>query len=392
MKSPDEIREAVDNIPPMEEPPPWEASASPDDVAVASAEDHRRERLKPILMADLKNFPQREPLIKGFLGKGEFSVFFGPPGSGKSFLIKSTALSIARGVDWYGRKVCQGMVVYIATEGSGSICKRTTAYCQHHGVEPEDIPFAVIPTTVDLCTNGADTEAIISEIKVLEKSRDLSCVMIVVDTLARALAGGDENSSKDMGTFIKNVDRLREKTNAHVAVVHHTPKNEKSTPRGHSSLLGAVDVAIKVEKHQNGNSATIEKNKDDEGDWSVGFELEQVVVGQDDDGDNITSCVVIETDVPPKARNRLTGDKATVMEALHDVLCRNDAVVITSYHGIPDNTKCASFEAWRKEFYARASDKPSQEAKRQAFSRNSKALRDASFCAFRDDLVWIVKP
>ena len=105
----------------------------------------------------------------------------------------------------------------------------------------------------------------------------------------------------------------------------------------------------------------------------------------------MTSCVVIETDAPPISKKRLTGDKATAMAALHDILCRGNIEVINSHHGIPDNTSCANVKAWRREFYSRASDKPSQEAKRQAFSRASKALRDDGFLAFRDDYVWLVK-
>ncbi len=253
--------------------PGWDDAPSLKPKMADMSEDARRDRLKPILIFDLEELPPRRHLIKGLLGMGEMSVWFGEPGCAKSFLVMTTGLCIARGVDWFGRKVKEGLVVYIAAEGGGGIRKRLEAFCQHHGIEPEGVPFAVIPTSVNLLNENADTTGIIDGVKALEKELGIPCGMIVVDTLSRSLAGGDENSSGDMGKFIMNCDRIRKETGAHVAIVHHTPKAERTTPRGHSSLLGATDVAVKVEKHQGGNTATVEKNKDDEGGWRIGFRL-----------------------------------------------------------------------------------------------------------------------
>jgi RecA-family ATPase len=45
----------------------------------------------------------------------------------------------------------------------------------------------------------------------------------VIDTLARSMAGGDENAAKGVGEFIAAIDRLR---GDHAAlVVHHTGKD-----------------------------------------------------------------------------------------------------------------------------------------------------------------------
>jgi hypothetical protein len=149
-----------------------------------------------------------------------------------------------------------------------------------------------------------------------------------------------------------------------------------------------VDVAIKVENHQSGNMATVEKNKDDEDGWGIGFNLKQITVGTDEDGDDITSCVVVESDGPPsRSQKRLTGHKLRAMDALHDVLI--DGKPIHNHHGIPDNTVCAEMDAWRKEFYARTEG--TQEAKQKAFKRAVSDLQDLGLVGFRDGLVWAVK-
>ena len=50
--------------------------------------------------------------------------------------------------------------------------------------------------------------------------------LIVVDTLARSMGAGDENTAKDIAMFIRNCDLLRQSTGAHVMLIHHTGKDE----------------------------------------------------------------------------------------------------------------------------------------------------------------------
>jgi RecA-family ATPase len=78
--------------------------------------------------------------------------------------------------------------------------------------------------------------------------------LIVVDTLNRAMIGGNENAPEDMGTFIRNVTGIRAYTHAHIAIIHHeTKSSDGKNPRGHSSLEGVDDALINVEKRQDGS-------------------------------------------------------------------------------------------------------------------------------------------
>src|ERR1019366_7892022 len=58
-----------------------------------------------------------EWLVDDMLTRGDMSMLYGPSLSGKSFLATDIALSIARGVDFFDRKVIKGAVVYFAAEG-----------------------------------------------------------------------------------------------------------------------------------------------------------------------------------------------------------------------------------------------------------------------------------
>ena len=66
--------------------------------------------------------------------------------------------------------------------------------------------------------------------------------VLVVDSLARALGGADENSSGTMSGAVAGLEHLRRAFSARLlVVVHHVPKGQ-SSPRGHSALLAGVDA------------------------------------------------------------------------------------------------------------------------------------------------------
>jgi uncharacterized protein YjhX (UPF0386 family) len=69
-------------------------------------------------------------------------------------------------------------------------------------------------------------------------------VLVILDTLARCMVGGDENSAEDMGLFIHSCDLMRAATGAAVLLVHHTGKS--GGYRGSSVLYGSCDSWIDV--------------------------------------------------------------------------------------------------------------------------------------------------
>ena len=69
---------------------------------------------------------------------------------------------------------------------------------------------------------------------------------VIIDTLAKATSGMDENSAKDMGRIIDQTRRIQEETGATVILVHHTGHSDTNRERGSSSLAGAVDSSILV--------------------------------------------------------------------------------------------------------------------------------------------------
>lgn len=227
------------------------------------------------------------PLIKGLLDRGTLSVLYGLPGRGKSFLAMALEYHISTGKLLAGQKVHKGAAIYVAAEGGEGVFARLAALQKHYG-DLDTAAMHVLPRALDLLHGPADTTALITETKRLEDKHGEKVEMITLDTVARVMAGGDENSGQDMGAFIKNLDRIRAETGAHVMCIHHAGKNASAGARGHSSLLGAVDTEIEI----GDGTITITKQRDMDKKLSLRFTLKSVPIGVDLDGDEVVSCVV----------------------------------------------------------------------------------------------------
>jgi hypothetical protein len=189
---------------------------------------------------DLANLPEPTWLVRDILPAESFAVLYGVSGCGKSFLSLDMALCIAAGVPWQGRTVRQGAVAYLAGEGVRGLNKRIRAWLVEHpdaDVKQVRRNFHVIPQAVQLLRDG-HANALFNT---LEEIKDLR--LVVVDTWARSLVGGDENSAKDSGIAVDVLDRIKVRLGATTLVIHHTGK-DGTAERGSGSLRGAADAML----------------------------------------------------------------------------------------------------------------------------------------------------
>lgn len=224
----------------------------------------------------------RISLIQDTIDPGAMSIMFGESNTGKTFVAMDMAFHIAAGLPWNGKRTQQGNVLYIAAEGGRGAKNRLLALKKQHG--PTDFPLYLMPCSVDLLRKDADTKPLIELIKAL----GIPFSFIVVDTLSRALAGGNENSSDDMGALVQNLDKIREFTNAHIMVIHHSGKDTAKGARGHSLLRAATDTEIEIADNQ----LKITKQRDMEMQQPTDFTLTTHELGHNNEGDVITSCTV----------------------------------------------------------------------------------------------------
>lgn len=242
--------------------------------------------------------------VKGVLPKATLAVVYGASGSGKSFAVLDMAFAIARGEPWRNNRTRQGRVAYIAAEGADGFRKRLAAYGQHHEVDLQGVPLMVMGTAPNLL-EAKDSAAVAAAVKAAGGAD-----IIIVDTFAQVTPGANENASEDVGKALAHAKRIAEATGAMVLLVHHAGKDAARGARGWSGLRAAADAEIEVVRTDNGSRyMRLSKSKDGEDGQEWGFELLQVTLGMDEDGDAITSCVVREAEVnKAKGIDRKLGD------------------------------------------------------------------------------------
>jgi hypothetical protein len=290
---------------------------------------------------------------------------FGPPGGGKTFEALHRWLCVATGTPCNGRRTTQGLVLYCCGEGHSGISRRARAWMLHHDMTPEDLTlFHVSRGTVGLDGKGVD--AIIVEARSLEELYGTKVIGVVVDTVARHLHG-DENNTRDMNEFIGALDKLRDAFPGSVAEGIHHCGHAGGRGRGSSALKGAVDFEFEVDA----GVITCHKMKDAEKPDQQEFKLISVDVGEDDEGEAITSCIV-------EYGERSTLHKQSGMTAQERLAVRCLLELSAKQMQVDADGRFGSFTGdWRDEFYkAKRQDDP--EAKsgtlRQTFLRTSKSL------------------
>ncbi len=358
-----------------------------------------RGHLQLVWWDDIDTLRPRVYLVKGWLDKGCFSCVYGPSNSGKTFFVVDMALHVAMGWVWRGQRVNQGAVVYIAPDGGYGLRERLQALKTHYGLDGKDVPFALLPHPVDLGHEDTHAKEIARLIKHAGEDPYLEISLIIVDTVSRALHGGDDNSPRDMGAFVANCDLIRQETGAHILGIHHTGKDESRGMRGSTVLLGAVDTSIEV-KHEQGTDirvTLIAKQRDHAPAPPVAFTLEQVDLGPDEDGDPVTSCVVKPSDKMPrgiKSGKRLAKDQKLALDCLHEVLSEHGRAHPGNTH-VPTSVRYVDIKLWRERFYASknpnsGTKEQEKDAKKTAFKRAFKVLLAAEKIGEFEGQVWAV--
>lgn len=238
------------------------ASAWPAQGATGRVADRPPRKYQLLSVEDLEQIEPLEWLIDGILPAHGFAGLYGPSGGLKSFVAIDIALHIATGREWQGRAVRAGPVVYVAGEGKRGLGKRVLGWrsAKADACRPD---FHLLPSAVQISITDdlAELIATLSDLPVKP-------ALVVLDTLARNFGPGDENSQRDMGAFVRGIDRLIDATGAAVIVVHHTGKDDAKGERGSSALRGALDTSILVRRKPGGrrvelvNRAPFGKQKD----------------------------------------------------------------------------------------------------------------------------------
>lgn len=355
--------------------------------------------------------PEHEWLIKGLLTRGERSMVAGESQAGKSFFALDLALSIARGVPFFGLRSLHGGVVYQAGEGGRGIKKRLRAYRQFHGITAGvDLPFVLLPAPLDLYANDDHTDLLIAEIEHWRATFTVPLELVVIDTLSAATPGANENASEDMSQVLTRCARIAEKTGAHVMLVHHMNASG-AKPRGHTSIFANLENVITIKKVEGLSDidqrpireATVTKQKDGEDGKAIRFVLRREVIGTDAEGDEVSSCVAvppnkgrlegIDTTVDPSIK--LTPQAESLLRSIYKAIDEHGEVPPATLE-LPSSLRVVKWEHVRKVFEAMTFEGEGEEdaerkaAKiRQALKRHGEYLMSRQIIGRANPYVWL---
>jgi hypothetical protein len=323
------------------------------------------------------------PLIEDLLDEGALSVFYGESNAGKSFVCLDMSYAVSTGGDWNGKRARRGLTIYIAAEGGRRFARRIAALKECRGNVAEPPLFALVNYPIDLRSSDADAKELLSLIRATEQQCGERCAWVIVDTLSRALAGGDENSSVDMGRIVTAADHIRAETGAHFTYVHHCGKDSARGARGHSLLRAATDTEVEIAA----GSIRVTKQRDMETGAEFGFALIDVILGEDSAGRVIKSAVVewreaVAATAKPAAKS-VPASHRLFMETVGQAI----AEVGEGFQSFQDgpSVNVISEEIVRERYYSRIAEIPKDgdtpemlaERQRKAFNRAIKANLDA---------------
>jgi hypothetical protein len=344
---------------------------------------------------DIKINLEDKTLIKDVIGQQELSVIYGESNCGKTFFMTDLSMHIARGINWRDKRVSPGGVMYAALEGARGMSGRFVAYCTKHNIENPNFPFAIMPCGLDFYSEKSNINEFIDMIK---RSQDDigDPKLIVIDTLARAMAGGDENSGQDMGKLVYYSDIIRAETKAHLSFIHHSGKNKALGARGHSSLRAAVDTEIEISRDDDDDYSSIRfvKQREMEIIEPMYFSLEKVAIGQNGFMEEITSCVVnpYEKEEGGAKKAHLTAEESFVLEAITNAINKH-GFMKQPYKDGPQ-LKCVTFvilaDVLEEMGYGKMFNKDGEQTALQKTKGLRVKLRDKNLIGFNAGFVWLL--
>lgn len=343
-----------------------------------------------------------EWLVKQFLPAQGVGILAGPSTVGKSFVVLYFALRIAQGKTVLGHRTRKSGVLYVASEGQDGMRKRVKALRQKFSMNP-GTAFELIcqaPNLLDEEDMG-DLAAVACEVdEDMRANAGVPLGLIVIDTTAASMPGGNENAGEDMSRALANARMLSDKTGALVLLVGHTGKNEQLGVRGWSGQIGNSDVIIYLtvdEQDPKLRRGRVFKLKDGEGGEQFAYRLKPISMGYDADGDEITSAYPAFEE--PMAGStgekpvKLKSGQQLIMRALHCMIEDGQGKQVPRFAGVPSGTLGVERSALRDKAacmgYASPDDKT--DTIRRNFNRDVQAMAAANVVRVEGELVWPIR-
>ncbi len=212
-----------------------------------------------LLQSDL---PERVDVISGgLLPKGGLALLAGMFKSGKTILALQVALMTARGGSVLGFETAPGRVLLLSGEGGPQLLRERLEKMTGGEMAGLDDLLLWWPTESRLDLAEEESLAALAEYCKAQKID-----LLIIDPLIR-FNSLDENSTLEMGRFVRGLAELRQKTGTAIILVHHTRKPGKGSNGGAAEARGSTVL------HGEADSLMVLQSRRAGGDFTLQFEL-----------------------------------------------------------------------------------------------------------------------
>jgi hypothetical protein len=274
-------------------------------------EDQERRKQAPatlhiVMASEVRTNLAATAAVAGIYGRNTLIALVGQANAGKTFIADDLAAHHASGTSWRGHDVMKGAVLKVVCEGTHGAMNRVAGLISTGRLD-RGAAFGIVTGSFDLCHGSADARAIAKAGQQLASDTGERLVLVTIDTLARVMGGGDENSGADMSRVLDNLELIRTVTGATVMVIHHQGKDISKGARGHSSLRAALDTELLVGGQDGVRTLSITKQRDLACVPPMQFELAVIDLGTDENGGPVTTCVVNHMGEAPRTQAKAVG-------------------------------------------------------------------------------------
>lgn len=270
-----------------------------------------------VTVDDLLDMPPIEWLIDGVLPSRGVGFLAGNSGSYKTFCAIHLSLHVLAGRNVCG-KTCtpRGDVLFCAHEGYFGLGSRIEAACKYHKVSSKGL---LIGRGISL-TSDEHLECLLAD--------KPDAGLIIIDTMAKATAGLNENEASDMSLAISRAEKLADGLGCFVLLIDHTGKDAGRGIRGSSSKRANVDTTLMVSRQNKAVSIKVDKQKDGPDDFSLDFEVVDHQWLNPKTGEIDTKPVLQDRVQPLTAKEQvlwaLRDNGPMEVKELRDELCNQD--------------------------------------------------------------------
>ncbi len=250
-------------------------ASSLDDVEPTGHPDLQPKPKLPRMVSwqDVTELPPPAWQIENILAREVLALIVGAPEAGKSLQVLDWAFRMAHGMDWRGRKIRAGSVLYLAGEGHAGLAGRLRALrAANPGARQLHGQFFVIADSIPILSTPAGVALLRQMVEQLVAEHGHPPDLIVVDTLSQSFGDGDENDARTVAPSLRALSDLRTRFHCSVLVVHHLakgPQGQKQTltlasVRGSSALTANVDTVVGIDVQDDVRRLVLLKMKDGE--------------------------------------------------------------------------------------------------------------------------------